>query len=252
MAAELRGGLSFGLSGFTYWSHDVGGFVNRAPRDLYRRWLAWGVLTSHTRAHGAPPREPWEYDEAFVEDYRRAVDLKYSLMPYIYAQAKQSSEHGYPMLRTLFFEYPDDPTSWLIEDEYMFGSDLLVAPMIEEGTSRKVYLPPGSWIDYQTGKVYRGGELRQISAGQIPVVLLVKDHTVLPHVAVAQSTSQMNWNEIELRVFSTDASAATGLFALPQGELQSLRLDAAQNTFVIKDDPLRGKVKWQISRFKAQ
>jgi len=252
MAAELRGGLSFGLSGFTYWSHDAGGFVNRAPRDLYRRWLGWGVLTSHTRAHGVPPREPWEYDEAFVEDYRRMVELKYSLMPYIYAQAKYSSEHGFPMLRTLFFEYPDDPTSWLIEDEYMFGSDLLVAPLIEEGNSRRVYLPPGSWIDYQTGKVYRGAEWHQISSGQIPVVLLVKDHSVVPHIAVAQSTSQLKWNEIELRVFSTDSSAVAGLFALPQGDLQTLRLEAAPNGLVIKDDPLRGKVKWQISRFKTQ
>jgi alpha-D-xyloside xylohydrolase len=251
MAAELRGGLSFGLSGFTYWSHDAGGFVNRAPRDLYRRWLGWGVLTSHTRAHGAPPREPWEYDEAFVEDYRRMVDLKYALMPYIYAQAKYSSEHGFPMLRTLFFEYPNDPTSWLIEDEYMFGSDLLVAPLIEDGDSRRVYLPPGSWIDYQTGKVYSGAEWHQISSGQIPVVLLVKDHSVVPHIAVAQSTSQMNWNEIELRVFSTDTSAATGLFALPQGDLQPLRLDAAQKDYVMKDDPLRGKVTWQISRVKT-
>ena len=252
MAAELRGGLSFGLSGFTYWSHDAGGFVNRAPQDLYRRWLGWGVLTSHTRAHGAPPREPWEYDDAFVEDYRRMIELKYSLMPYIYAQAKYSSEHGFPMLRTLFFEYPNDPTSWLIEDEYMFGSDLLVAPLIEEGSSRKVYLPPGSWIDYQTGKVYRGAEWHQISSGQIPVVLLVKDHSVVPHIAVAQSTSQMNWNEIELRVFSTDGSAVGGLFALPQGDLQTLRVDSAPNGLVIKDDPLRGKVKWQIRRFATQ
>lgn len=252
MAAELRGGLSFGLSGFTYWSHDAGGFVNRAPRDLYRRWLGWGVLTSHTRAHGVPPREPWEYDQAFVEDYRRMVELKYSLMPYIYAQAKYSSEHGFPMLRTLFFEYPNDPTSWLIEDEYMFGSDLLVAPLIEEGSSRKVYLPPGSWADYQTGKVYRGGEWHQISSGQIPVVLLVKDHSVIPHIAVAQSTSQMNWNEIELRVFSTDSSAVAGLFALPQGDLQTLRLETASNGLAIKDDPLRGKVKWQVRRFRTK
>ena len=252
MAAELRGGLSFGLSGFTYWSHDAGGFVNRAPRDLYRRWLAWAVLTSHTRAHGVPPREPWEYDQAFVEDYRRMVELKYSLMPYIYAQAKYSSEHGFPMLRTLFFEYPNDPTSWLIEDEYMFGSDLLVAPLIEEGDSRRVYLPPGSWIDYQTGKVYRGAEWHQIIAGQIPVVLLVKDHSAVPHIAVSQSTSQMNWNEIELRVFSTDISAAAGLFALPQGELHTLKLEAARNGFVMKDDPLPGKVKWRVRRSIAQ
>jgi alpha-D-xyloside xylohydrolase len=252
MAAELRGGLSLGLSGFTYWSHDAGGFVNRAPRDLYRRWLGWAVLTSHTRAHGVPPREPWEYDEAFVEDYRRMVELKYSLMPYIYAQAKYSSEHGFPMLRTLFFEYPDDPTSWLIEDEYMFGSDLLVAPLIEEGDSRRVYLPPGSWIDYQTGKVFRGPEWHKISAGKIPVVLLVKDHSVVPHIAVAQSTSQMNWNDIELRVFSTDSSNVAGLFALPQGDLQTLRLEPAPNGHVMKEDPLRGKVKWQIRRFASQ
>jgi alpha-D-xyloside xylohydrolase len=252
MAAELRGGLSFGLSGFTYWSHDAGGFVNRAPRDLYRRWLGWGVLTSHTRAHGVPPREPWEYDEAFVEDYRRMVELKYSLMPYIYGQAKHSSENGFPMMRTLFFEFPNDPTSWLIEDQYMFGSDLLVAPLIEEGNSRRVYLPPGSWIDYQTGKVYRGAEWHQITAGKIPVVLLVKDHSVLPHIAVAQSTSQMNWNDIELRVFSTNNSAVAGFFALPQGDLQTLRLEAAPNGYVMKDDPLRVKVKWQIKRFAAQ
>jgi alpha-D-xyloside xylohydrolase len=252
MAAELRGGLSFGLSGFTYWSHDVGGFVNRAPRDLYRRWLGWGVLTSHTRAHGAPPREPWEYDESFVEDYRRAVELKYSLMPYIIAQAKYSSEHGFPMLRTLFFEFPDDPTSWLIEDQYMFGSDLLVAPLIEEGDSRKVYLPPGSWIDYQTGKVYRGAGWHHIACGQIPVVLLVKDHTAIPLMAVAQSTSRMNWNEIELRVFSTDDSPVAGLFAMPEGNLERLRLDPAQNDITLKDDPLRGKVRWKIRRFQTR
>ena len=252
MAAELRGGLSFGLSGFTYWSHDVGGFVERAPRDLYRRWLGFAVLTSHTRAHGAPPREPWEYDPDFVDIYRRTVDLKYSLMPYIIAQAKDSSAHGYPMLRTLFFEYPDDPTSWLIEDEYMFGSDLLVAPLIEEGNSRKVYLPPGSWIDYQSGKVYGGAQWHQLSAGQIPVILLVKDHAVIPHIGVAQSTSEMNWKNIELRVFSTDQSAASALFALPQENPQTLRLTGSQRGFALQNDPLPDQVKWRITRFGTQ
>jgi alpha-D-xyloside xylohydrolase len=252
MAAELRGGLSFGLSGFTYWSHDVGGFVERAPRDLYRRWLAWGVLTSHTRAHGAPPREPWEYDEALTEDFRRALGLKYSLMPYIIAQAKDSSAHGYPMLRTLFFEYPEDATSWMIDDEYMFGSNLLVAPLMEASESRKVYLPPGAWIDYQTGKVYRGAQWQQIAAGQIPVVLLVRDHSVIPHIAVAQSTSEMNWNDVELRVFSTDSAPVSGLFALPDGKLQTLNLDARQNEFVLKNDPLQGKVKWRFVRAQTQ
>jgi alpha-D-xyloside xylohydrolase len=156
------------------------------------------------------------------------------------------------MLRTLFFEFPDDPTSWLIEDQYMFGSDLLVAPLIEEGDSRKVYLPPGSWIDYQTGKVYRGAGWHHIACGQIPVVLLVKDHTAIPLMAVAQSTSRMNWNEIELRVFSTDDSPVAGLFAMPEGNLERLRLDPAQNDITLKDDPLRGKVRWKIRRFQTR
>jgi len=246
MAATLRAGLSFGLSGFTYWSHDVGGFVRAPSADLYRRWLPFGALTSHTRCHGAPPREPWAFDEAFVEDFRRAVELKYSLMPYIYAQAQQSSAHGWPMLRALFLEYPDDPTSWLIEDEYLFGSDLLVAPMIEAGNDRQVYLPPGSWIDYQTGKVYHGAQWLRIAPGRVPVVLLVKDHTVIPHAQVAQSTAEMNWKEIELRAFSTDRGAASGLFALPGESLQTLRLESSPQGFTLKDDPLRGRVKWQI------
>ena len=252
MAGELRGGLSFGLSGFTYWSHDVGGFVQRAPRDLYRRWMAWGALTSHTRAHGAPPREPWEYDEGLTEDFRRALGLKYSLMPYIYAQAKESSKHGFPMLRTLFFEYPNDPGSWEIDDEYMFGSNLLVAPLFESSDTRKVYLPPGAWIDYQSGEVYPGAQWHDIKAGEIPVVLLVKDHSVLPHIKVAQSTKDMDWTNVELRVFSSDNAPVSGLFAMPGGDLLSLNLIQDAGGFALKDDLLRDKVKWRITRFETR
>jgi alpha-D-xyloside xylohydrolase len=244
MAAELRAGLSLGLSGFTFWSHDVGGFLNRAPRDLYRRWLAFGVLTSHTRSHGAPPREPWTYDSAFVDDFRRAVELKYALMPYVWAQAKESAARGWPMLRALFFEYPDDPTSWLVDDEYLFGSDLLVAPVFSEVTRRRVYLPPGSWIDYQSGKAYGGARWQEIDTGLIPIVLLVRDHTILPHVAVAQSTSSIDWRHVELRVFSTDGHAAEGHFALPNGDVQTLRVDGGRLTA----DPLAGRVVWRITR----
>ncbi|HZB44699.1 MAG TPA: TIM-barrel domain-containing protein [Pyrinomonadaceae bacterium] len=254
MAATLRGGLSFGLSGFTYWSHDAGGFVRRAPRDLYRRWLAWGVLTSHTRAHGEPPREPWEYDEALTEDFRRALGLRYALMPYILAQAKDSSAKGFPLLRALFFEYPADPTSWTIDDEYLFGSDLLVAPLMEEGSnSRRVYLPPGAWVDYQSGKTYRGAAWHRIEAGPIPVVLLARDHSVIPHVRGAQSTDGIDWGAVELRVFSTDGAAAEGLFTTPQGPVETLRLvPRAGGVYALDADPSRGRVKWQINRFAAR
>ena len=250
MAGTLRGGLSLGLSGFTYWSHDAGGFVQRAPRDLYRRWLAWGVLSSHTRAHGAPPREPWEYDEALTEDFRRALGLRYSLMPYIYAQAKDSSARGYPMLRSLFFEFPNDPGSWNINDQYMFGSDLLVAPLFGSSDIRQVYLPPGVWIDYQSGRSYPGAQWHQIKAGEIPVILLVKNHAVLPHIKVAQSTNEMDWANVELRVFSTDKAPVSGMFALPEGNLENLQLTFGRNAYVLGSDPLGGKVKWQISQAK--
>jgi len=250
MAATLRGGLSLGLSGFTYWSHDIGGFVNRSPRELYRRWAPFGALSSHTRTHGAPPREPWEYDSAFVVDFRRAIELKYALMPYIYAQAKASSERGFPMMRTLFFEYPDDPTSWLIEDEYFFGSDLLVAPLFDDANHRQVYLPPGSWIDYQTGRTYAGAAWHDIRAGTIPIVLLVRQGAVIPHIAVAQHTAALNWSDVELRVFSSPGASgapATVLFALPNGDLQRLELRAAGGTYALTQDPLAGRVRWRVT-----
>src|SRR5947207_10598324 len=134
----------------------------------------------------------------------------------------------------------------------MFGSNFLVAPLFEEARERNVYLPPGAWIDYQTSKVYHGGQWQQITAGQIPVVLLVKDHSVIPHVRVAQSTSAIDWNNVELRVFSTDNAPVTGLFTLPQGNLQPLTLENAQGAYAVRNDPLRGKVKWQVKRFETQ
>jgi len=245
MAATLRGGLSFGLSGFTYWSHDVGGFVAQPSVDLYRRWLAFGVLTSHTRCHGAPPREPWAYGETFIDDFRRAVELKYRLMPYIYAQAVRSSAEGHPMLRTLFFEFPEDPTSWLIEDQYLLGEALLVAPLFEDGAKgRQVYVPPGTWIDYQTGRVYEGTRWHWIEAGPVPIIVLVRDHTVLPHIELAQSTMTMDWRRVSLHVFSTDGKAATGWVALPGQEAQALTVKVDAQRPVLQDDPFEGRVQW--------
>ena len=249
MAAELRGGLSFGLSGFSFWSHDVGGFVARPSNDLYARWLAFGVLSSHTRCHGTAPKEPWHYGPAFVDEFRRIDDLKYELMPYVYAQAKDCSERGLPMLRALFVEYPNDPGSWLVDDEYLFGSSILAAPLLHENeTGRNVYLPPGMWIDYQTGKAYQGG-WHHIEAGPIPAVMLVRDGTAIPKIALAQSTMQMDWSKLELVVFAKDARTATGLVCLPSDNvLHTVSLSVEGNTFGLTNDPLAGKVSWTITR----
>ena len=252
MAAELRGGLSFGLSGFSFWSHDVGGFtatsVEGMDKDLFARWLAFGMLSSHSRCHGIAPKEPWLYGQEFMNKFRVIDEMKYKLMPYVYAQAKDSSEHGLPMVRALFVEFPDDPGSWNVDDEYFYGSQILVAPLLHNGeTTRDVYLPPGMWIDYQSGKNYSGG-WQKIEAGKIPEIILVRDGAVIPHIALAQSTAQMDWSQIELAVFAKDAATAKGLVFLPgENAARELTLTKSGGKFKLDADPLAGKVAWKIS-----
>jgi alpha-D-xyloside xylohydrolase len=118
--------------------------------------------------------------------------------------------------------------------------------MFASGERRKVYLPPGSWIDYQSGRVYDGARWHEIPAGEIPVVLLVRNHSVLPLINVAQSTKDMDWNNVELRVFSTDSAPVTGLFTRPDSELQTVSLVPRGRDFVLRQDPQRGKVNWTI------
>lgn len=213
MEAELRGGLSFGLSGFSFWSHDIGGFVVSSPENLYRRWLPFGFLTSHSRAHGAPPKEPWLYNPGFVNAFRAAAEMKYKLMPYVYAQAKECTEKGLPMVRALFVEFPEDAGAWNIDDAYLFGSDIYVAPLMENTQGRQVYLPGGKWIDYQTGKTYDRG-WNEIEAGEIPCIILVRDGAVIPYARLAQSTDRIDWTNIELKVYGQQ-STAKGLVCLP-------------------------------------
>ncbi|MDR9366231.1 MAG: glycoside hydrolase family 31 protein [Balneolaceae bacterium] len=242
MSATLRGGLSLGLTGFTFWSHDIGGFTTAAPEDVYRRWTPFGMLTSHVRSHGNPPTEPWEYSDKFLEGFRRADNMRYRLMPYIYSQGKYSAERGLPMVRALFVEYPDDPGSWLIDDQYLFGSDMLVAPLFENVEERDVYLPPGTWIDYQTGETYEGG-WHTIEAGDIPIVALVKSGTVIPHIELAQSTKDMDWSNLELKVYSANGEPASGIVYLPgTDEVQSVTVSAENGEFILDEDPFNGSV----------
>ena len=230
LLGTLRAGLSFGLSGFSFWSHDMGGFVKSTPEDLYCRWIPFGFLTSHTRAHGAPPTEPWLYDSKRVQDvFRKSAEMKYRLMPYVYAQAKECTEKGLPMLRALFVEFSDDPGAWKVDDEYLFGSQILVAPLLEFGmTGRTVYLPEGKWIDYQTEKVYEGG-WHQIEAGSLPIIMLVRDGSVLPHLKLAQSTAEMDWSKMSLKVYSADKKQAEGLVCLPaDNRIQVVKVDCGK------------------------
>lgn len=200
MLGTVHAGLSLGLSGFPFWSHDIGGFVTDTPEELYRRWLPMGFLTSHSRAHGAPPTEPWLFENPeFVDYFRKAAELKYSLMPYIVEEAQESSSNGWPMFRALLLEYPEDPGAWKVDDQYMFGSKIMVAPLLESGIStRDVYLPGGkNWVDYQTGEKYTPG-WKKISVPEngLEAIILVPEGSVIKHVPVAQNTSEIDWNAV--------------------------------------------------------
>jgi alpha-D-xyloside xylohydrolase len=203
MSGSLRGGLSLGLSGFSFWSHDIGGFSGAPKEELFKRWAFFGMFTSHSRVHGFPPREPWEFSGEFLNIFRKMVELRYRLMPYIYAQSKIAANNGWPLLKAMFLNYPDDLTTWNLDNQYMFGDDFLIAPIMEEYTnSRNVYLPEGKWIDYQSRKVYQGSEWIKLEAGELPGIILIRNGSVIPHIELAQSTEFMDWEKVEMVAFN--------------------------------------------------
>ena len=197
MAASLRGGLSLGLCGFTFWSHDIGGFTQKSPEDLYSRWPPFGMLTSHSRCHGQPPKEPWDYSDKFKDIFRRSVELKYKLFKYIKDESMEAIKKGFPLLRTLFFEYPQDRIAWDIEDEYFFGSKILVAPLFEDNaTGRDVYLPEGEWVDFFTKEAYSGGRYLRVNSTELPIILLVKKGESIPLVEVAECMDRIDLDKV--------------------------------------------------------
>jgi alpha-D-xyloside xylohydrolase len=153
----LRSALNFGLSGFPFYSHDIGGFSGLPSPDVYVRWAQFGLFSSHARAHGTPPREPWVYGAEAERIFRQYDNLRYRLLPYIYSEAVECGRSSLPMLRALALDFQDDPTALAIDDQYLFGPSILVAPILDERNRRAVYLPPGQWIDYWSKQTLDGG-----------------------------------------------------------------------------------------------
>ncbi|KFA47785.1 hypothetical protein S40293_09032 [Stachybotrys chartarum IBT 40293] len=187
LAESVRGGLSMGLSGFSYWSCDIGGFEGYPPPWIYKRWVGMGLLCSHSRLHGSNSyRVPWtiddddETEEGCSKTLAKWTALKTRLMPYIYAQAIESMEGGIPTsLRAVALEYPDDPTAWYIDRQFFVGSQILAAPVFEESGEVEFYLPKGKWTSYFTNEVKTGpGWFKEKHAfGTLP--LYVRENTIL-------------------------------------------------------------------------
>ncbi|HYF62498.1 MAG TPA: alpha-xylosidase [Herpetosiphonaceae bacterium] len=157
MAESLRGGLSLGLSGFGFWSHDIGGFEGMPPAAVYKRWIAFGMLSSHSRLHGnSSYRVPWAYDEEAVAVLGHFTRLKCRLMPYLYAAAAEASASGVPVMRAMLLEFPDDPTCAFLDRQYMLGGSLLVAPVFGADDHISYYVPAGRWTHIVSGAVVEG------------------------------------------------------------------------------------------------
>jgi alpha-glucosidase len=201
----LRAALSIGSSGFSFYSSDVGGFSGNPSPELYVRWLQLGVFSSHVRAHGAPPREPWEYGPEVEELSRRLLTLRYRLLPYLYTAAVESAAAGLPVVRPLFLHDPDDPMAWHVDDAYLFGADLLVAPVLQEGaTRRRLYLPRGQWYDFATGEPMAGERMVEVAAPLETVPVFVRAGAAIPMGPVRQHVDERECDPLELHVFGEE------------------------------------------------
>ncbi|MBO0984571.1 alpha-xylosidase [Rathayibacter sp. SD072] len=209
MAETLRGGLSLAFSGFGFWSHDIGGFEGTPDAAVFKRWTAFGLLSSHSRLHGSTSyRVPWEFDGALAEGEASAVDvtrtfteLKLSLMPYLYTAGLEATRRGTPVMRPMALAFPEDRGAAYVDTQYMLGPDLLVAPVLSVDGDVDVYLPEGVWTDYFTGRVVQGGGWRREKHGFLTLPLYVRAGAVLPIGARVDRPDYDYLDGVTLRVF---------------------------------------------------
>lgn len=181
MAETLRGGLSLGLCGFGYYSHDISGFESTATPDLYKRWAAFGLLSSHSRLHGSSSyRVPWLFDGEAVDVLRHFTCLKGRLMPYLAGISAEASEKGLPVMRPMLLEFPDDPVCLTLDRQYMLGGSLLVAPVFSEDGEVEFYVPEGVWTDIQSGEKFKGGGWYKRVYDYFALPLLARPHSIIP------------------------------------------------------------------------
>jgi alpha-D-xyloside xylohydrolase len=237
MACTLWSGLSFSLSGVAFWSHDIGGFMGETNPELFVRWAQWGLLSSHSRAHGTTSREPWSQGEQALTIFREFDELRYQLIPYLYSLAHEAHQTGLPLLRPLVLELQEDPATHTIDSQYLLGPSLLVAPILEEGLmSRQVYLPRGTWYNFWTGTPYEGGRWIHIPTQLDSLPLFVKAGTILPLGPIQQHTGELaaehgGPDEVTLRVYPLtlpNPSRAEG----------TLREDGGTTTYIYEDGTL--------------
>ncbi|HIT90924.1 MAG TPA: alpha-xylosidase [Candidatus Merdenecus merdavium] len=203
MAESLRGGLSFMMSGFSFWSHDIGGFEMTSTADVYKRWMQFGLLSTHSRLHGSKSyRVPWLFDEESNDVCRTFTKLKLRLMPYLYGMAVQSHKTGIPTMRTMILEFDQDPGCKYLDMQYMLGDNILVAPVFEPDGSVDYYLPKGTWTHLLSGEVRTGGSWEHDTYDYFSLPLYVRENTLLPMGAVSNRPDYDYEEDVQLQLYA--------------------------------------------------
>jgi alpha-D-xyloside xylohydrolase len=248
MASTLRGGLSHGLSGVPFWSHDAGGFHGTPTPQLYVRWAQFGALSPLVRFHGTTSRLPWDFPDDAAHDAVEAVRLRYRLMPYLYSAAVAAARTGAPMMRALLIDSPDDPAAWNAELEYRLGTDLLVAPMINPEGQRQVYLPAGDWVDYWTGEVHAGGRHLRVSSPLDRVPLFVRHGALIATTAVHDTVGDgpfteitlVSWGGVSAETIVSDVDGDTTIRAVRDGDTLRVSVDGPLPVGRVECAPVAG------------
>ncbi len=210
MSESLRGGLSLCMSGFGFWSHDISGFEGTAPADVYKRWAAFGLLSTHSRLHGSNSyRVPWLFDEEAVDVLRNFTNLKCTLMPYLYSAAVETHRTGVPSMRAMVLEFPKDISCADLDRQYMLGGCLLVAPVFTKEGDVDYYLPEGTWTGFLDNRTVEGGKWLHEVHDFMSLPLMARENSIIPVGADDQNVEYDYGKDLTLHVFQlkTEASA---------------------------------------------
>ncbi len=243
MAETLRGGLSLCASGFGFWSHDISGFERTAPPDIYKRWTAFGLLSSHSRLHGNESyRVPWLFDEESVDVLRFFTKLKCRLMPYLFGVACEASQEGVPMMRAMFLEFPDDPGCLQLDRQYMLGDSMLAAPIFNNESTVQYYLPAGNWTNLISGERIDGGSWRNEQHGYMSLPLLVRQDSVIAMGSVEDKPDYDYADGVEFHVFelSNNASADTSVYDINGRKEMVFKASRKENVISIETAVVSG------------
>lgn len=248
MAETLRGGLSLCASGFGYFSHDMSGFEATATPDIYKRWAAFGLFSTHSRLHGnSSYRVPWLFDEESVDVLRFFTKLKGKLMPYIWSQAIKTSTVGVPMMRAMVIDFENDPACLSLDRQYMFGDNILVAPIFNEEGTAEFYVPAGTWTDIISGKQYEGNKFYNEKFDYMSLPCLAKPNSIVAYGNFEKNFEYdyLNGTEfviyepedgktIECNIYDTDAKKVFTLTALRNGDKVEVSYTNTSASFTVK------------------